>query len=305
MKILVTGCNGLLGQKLVYKLANSRTHQLIATAKGQNRLIMQNGYLYEQLDITNEVNVIEMVTKHKPDTVIHTAAMTNVDACETDTENCQKLNVDAVRFFANAIAAHSPNTHFIHLSTDFIFDGKNGPYVEEDLPNPVSIYGQSKLNAENIITASKIIWSIARTIIVYGITDNMSRSNLVLWAKENLENKREIKVVTDQYRSPTLAEDLADGCLLIAEQKAQGIFNISGPNTRSILDLVYEVADYFKLDKQYIIPITSASLKQPAMRPARTGFILDKARKVLGYNPHTFTEGIAIVMQQVEAANKK
>jgi len=298
MKILVTGSNGLLGQKLVYNLVNDSSIILIATARGENRLMLQNGYQYEPLDISNKIEVEQIVVKYKPDCIIHTAAMTNVDACEEDPINCKILNTDSVQFFVEAVEKYSPLTHFIHLSTDFIFDGEEGPYNEEAKANPVSIYGHSKWNAEKIVQQSKINWSIVRTIIVYGITDNMSRSNLVLWAKQNLENQIEINVVDDQFRSPTLAEDLAEGCILIAKKKAYGVYNISGPETQSILDLVYTVADYFNLDKKYIKPVSSKSLNQPAKRPPRTGFILDKARRELGYSPHSFVEGIKIVMDQ-------
>ena len=305
MKILVTGSNGLLGQKLIYNLVNDNSVELIATARGQNRLILQTGYTYESLDISKQNDVEQIIIKHKPNCIIHTAAMTNVDECEIDPKNCKILNTDSVQFFVTAIEKNSPKTHFIHLSTDFIFDGENGPYDEEAKANPISIYGHSKWEAEKIIQQSNISWAIARTIIVYGITDNMSRSNLVLWAKQNLENHKEINVVNDQFRSPTLAEDLADGCILIAKKKATGIFNISGPKTESILDLVYTVADYFNLDKKYIKPISSASLKQPAKRPPSTGFVLDKARKELGYNPHTFTDGIKILMEQFNQHHKQ
>jgi len=298
MKILVTGSNGLLGQKLVYNLVNDSSIILIATARGENRLMLQNNYQYEPLDISNKLEVEQIVVKYKPDCIIHTAAMTNVDACEEDPINCKILNTDSVQFFVEAVEKYSPLTHFIHLSTDFIFDGEEGPYNEEAKANPVSIYGHSKWNAEKIVQQSKINWSIVRTIIVYGITDNMSRSNIVLWAKQNLESHKEISVVDDQFRSPTLAEDLAEGCILIAKKKAIGVYNISGPETQSILNLVYTVADYFNLDKKYIKPVSSKSLNQPAKRPPRTGFILDKARRELGYSPHSFVEGIKIVMDQ-------
>jgi dTDP-4-dehydrorhamnose reductase len=147
--------------------------------------------------------------------------------------------------------------------------------------------------------ASSIKWAIARTIIVYGIVDNMSRSNIVLWAKDALSKGQKINVVDDQFRSPTLAEDLAEGCILIAEKGATGVYNLSGPNTFSILDLVYKVADYWKLDKSLVTPSKSNTLNQPAKRPPRTGFIIDKAKKELGYNPHSFEEGLKILDGQL------
>ena len=195
------------------------------------------------------------------------------------------------------------NPHLIHLSTDFIFDGSHGPLTEDEKPNPLSYYALSKLKAEQIVEASNLHWAIARTMLVYGIVDNYSRSNIVLWAKQNLEQGKTINVVDDQFRTPTLAEDLADGCILIAEKKAQGVYNISGKDFMSILELVYRVADYYKLDKSLVKPSKSADIKQPAMRPPKTGFIIDKAKRELGFNPHSFEEGIKMMDEQL--SNKK
>jgi dTDP-4-dehydrorhamnose reductase len=305
MKILITGSNGLLGQKLVYKLRNQANVSLIATARGENRLLKTDGYLYDQMDITNETEVHNILTKHMPDAVIHTAAMTNVDACETDKEGAVAMNTSAVRYIVDALqnlqqknAGYKPQ--LVHLSTDFIFDGTHGPLTEEEKPNPLSFYAETKLDAEKIIQSSKLHWAIARTVLVYGIVDNMSRSNIVLWAKQNLEQGKKINVVDDQFRTPTLAEDLADGCILLVQKKAQGIYNISGKDFLSILQLVHQVADYYGLDKSLITPSKSADIKQPAKRPPITGFILDKAKKDLGYNPHSFVEGIKLMDEQVK-----
>jgi dTDP-4-dehydrorhamnose reductase len=303
-KILITGSNGLLGQKLVYRLKERKDVDLIATSKGENRILNKDGYTYVSLDITSKEEVENTILKFLPDVIINTAAMTNVDACETQPELCRKLNVDAVSYLLKAVKNQelsNPNykCHFIHLSTDFIFDGENGPYDENAIPAPLSIYGQSKLDAEKLVINSGLNYAIVRTIIVYGIVDGMSRSNIVLWAREALLKGQKINVVNDQFRTPTLAEDLADGCILIADKGATGIFNISGKDFMSIYDLVVQVADYFKLDKNLINPISSSSLNQPAKRPPKTGFILDKALKELGYNPHSFKEGLAIVAKQI------
>lgn len=304
MKILVTGSNGLLGQKLVYKLKNDKTVSLIATARGENRLVDKSGYTYESLDITKLQNVKDVFTKHLPDVIINTAAMTNVDACETDKENAMLMNAIAVEHQIKVLESLQEQNknykpHFIHLSTDFIFDGTHGPLTEEEKPNPLSFYAETKLAAEKMVQASKLKWAMARTVLVYGIVDNMSRSNIVLWVKQNLEQGKTINVVDDQFRTPTLAEDLADGCILIAQKKAEGIYNISGKDFLSIIELAYKVADYYKLDKSLIKPSKSADIKQPAKRPPITGFIIDKAKKDLGYNPHSFEEGIRIMEEQL------
>jgi len=308
-KILITGSNGLLGQKLVYKLKNKTNVLCIATARGENRLVDKNGYEYAQLDITNYDNVATVFSKYMPDVVINTAAMTNVDACETEKEAAWLLNVTAVEHQVNTLEKLSkehPNykPHFIHLSTDFIFDGTHGPLDENEKPNPLSYYAESKLAAEKIVQRSSLHWAMARTVLVYGIVDNMSRSNFVLWVKQNLEQGKTINVVDDQFRTPTLAEDLADGCILIAEKKAQGIYNISGKDFLSILEIAHLVADYYKLDKSLIKPSKSADIKQPAKRPPITGFVIDKAKKDLGYNPHSFVEGIKFLEEQLKSMNK-
>lgn len=309
MKILITGSNGLLGQKLVYKLRNKAGITCIATARGDNRLVQREGYLYESLDITNKEQVQQVFAKHLPEVVINTAAMTNVDACETEREASWLMNATAVAYQVQTLenlkqSNANYNPHFIHLSTDFIFDGTHGPLDENEKPNPLSYYAEGKLEAERIVQASTLDWAIARTVLVYGIVDNMSRSNIVLWVKSNLEQGKTINVVDDQFRTPTLAEDLADGCILIAEKRATGIYNISGKDFYSILELARVVADYYGLDKSLIKPSKSADIKQPAKRPPITGFIIDKAKRDLGYNPHSFTEGIKILEEQIKLIAK-
>lgn len=296
-KILVTGSNGLLGQKLVYKLKDRPDVELIATARGANRLLDQTGYTFYQLDIENPKNVDEVLDAVKPDHIIHTAAMTQVDDCELNHAACDRANVDAVQYMVDA--AERNNCHFVHISTDFIFNGEEGPYDEEGIADPLSYYGNAKWKGELIVQKSKLKWAILRTVLVYGIVDNMSRSNIVLWAKGALEKGEPINVVDDQFRSPTLAEDLADGCILAVDKQATGIYNISGKDQLSIIDLVRTVADYYGLDKSLINPVSSKTLNQPAKRPPVTGFILDKARRELSYNPRSFTEGIALMEKQL------
>ena len=300
-RILITGSNGLLGQKLVYASVGRPGIELIATAIGENRLILREGYTYVPMDIGNKADVDSVLDKFRPDVVINTAAMTNVDACETDKEGCVLLNITAVEYLVEA--CNRINAHFIHLSTDFIFDGENGPYDEESEPNPVSYYGWSKAEAERIVKEKSKDWAILRTILVYGVVDYMSRSNVVLWAKGALEKGAPINVVDDQFRMPTLAEDLAEGCLLTAEKHANGIFNISGKDYMSVLELVHQVADFYGYDKSIIHTVSSSTLNQPAKRPPRTGFDLSKSERVLGYHPHSFREGLAVLDQQIKKSN--
>lgn len=296
-KILVTGSNGLLGQKITELALADQTIELIATSRGENRHPIKSGYRYVDLDILDQHQLHETVAEYRPDAIINTAAMTNVDACEHDPEGCRKLNVDAVATLIELCEAYS--IHLIHLSTDFIFDGKEGPYAEDATPNPLSLYGQSKWDAERLIQQSSCKWAILRTILVYGVVADMSRSNIVLWAKGALEKGQPLSVVNDQWRMPTLAEDLAQACLLAVARQAEGVFHISGEDLFAIHELVAAVADFWGLDKSLIREVSSSTLSQAAQRPARTGFVLDKARSVLGYTPHSFREGLAVVDRQL------
>ncbi|MBO6661462.1 MAG: NAD(P)-dependent oxidoreductase [Roseivirga sp.] len=299
MKILITGSNGLLGQKLVKLLLDKGEDTLIATARGGNRLpYPETDYVFDQMDITDKQQVLEVVTKHKPEVIIHTAAMTNVDQCETEREACWDQNVNAVNYLIEASAKN--DCFLLHLSTDFIFDGEDGPYDEKAKANPVSYYGESKLAAEKLLENSTINYAIARTVLVYGIAHDMSRSNIILWVKKSLEEGKEIKVVDDQLRSPTLAEDLAMGCYLIAKQKAPGVFNICGKDLLNPYEMALKTADFFNLDTSTMQRADASSFTQTAKRPPRTGLLIGKARTVLGYEPHSFDEGIAIVAGQIE-----
>ncbi|MFD2932592.1 SDR family oxidoreductase [Spirosoma flavum] len=302
-RILLTGANGLLGQKLVGLLTQQPNVELIATARGENRLPFSEGYGYHSMDITDRQQVLDIIGEIQPNVVIHGAAMTDVDKCETQKDACWAQNVHAVEYIIEA--CQSVNAFLVHVSTDFIFDGAAGPYDETAEANPISFYGWSKQAGESAVrNASRadapLRWAIARTVLVYGIAHDMSRSNIILWVKKSLEDGKNIKVVTDQWRSPTLAEDLAMGCYLIADQEAEGIFNISGKEVITPYDMAIQTADYFGLDKSLIAQADASTFTQVARRPPRTGFILDKARTVLGYDPHSFAEGIAVLAEQLK-----
>lgn len=296
MRILVTGSNGLLGQKLTHVLESDEDVYLIATARGKSALRITRGE-YHSLDISDRDSVESLLRFTKPDVIINTAAMTQVDDCETQREACWKANVTAVENLVRC--CHALHIHLVHISTDFIFDGTHGPLDENAMPSPVNYYGESKLAGEKVIQASTISWAILRTVLVFGTTRDMSRSNIVLWVKNSLEQKKTINVVNDQWRTPTLAEDLAMGCYLAAKRRAKGVYNISGKDFLSPYDIAIKTAEFFGLDKSLIKPTDSTKFIQPAKRPLKTGFIIDKARKELGYEPRSFEEGLAVLAKQM------
>jgi len=298
MKILVTGANGLLGQKLTFLLNQDAEADVIATARQKINFGIQRG-AFCALDITDARQVDEVIGQWKPDVIINTAAMTQVDQCETEREKCWSNNVTAVEHLVKACEKFA--VRILHISTDFIFDGSHGPLDESATPHPLSYYGASKLAAEEAIIKSKTDWAILRTVLVYGVTMDMSRSNIVLWVKKNLEEHKPIQVVNDQWRTPTLAEDLAMGCHLAALKKSRGIYHVSGEEMMTPYDIAVRTAVFFNLDKSLIKKTDSTQFKQPAVRPLRTGFIIEKARKELGYEPHSFEEGLAIVEHQLHS----
>ncbi|MGI4833935.1 MAG: SDR family oxidoreductase [Janthinobacterium lividum] len=299
MKILVTGANGLLGQKLVALLLPQPAVELLATGRGPNRLAPYFPALrYRPLDVTDAAQVRQVLADEQPDCLIHAAAMTQVDDCELNPAACWCQNVTAVEHLAAACAAQG--TYLLYLSTDFIFNGQHGPLAEDAAPDPLSHYGRSKLAAERVVQATPgLRWAIARTVLVYGTVLGGGRSNLVQWVRDSLRNSQAIKVVDDQYRTPTLAEDLALGCWLLAQRQAQGIYHLSGPEMLTPYQMAQQVAAYFNLDATLLQRVDASTFSQPGRRPARTGFIIDKAARELGYAPRSFAAGIAILAQQL------
>jgi len=290
IKVVITGSNGLLGQSLLNVLLKEKNnYDVYGFSKGVNRS-GRNDFQYFSIDITNQNQLTKELLKIKPDYIVNTAAMTQVDACENDTVKCDTLNVNVVQWLA--AICQELSAHLVHISTDFIFDGKKGWYKETDVPNPLSYYGFSKLKSEQILEKSNTNYTILRTSLVYGKGFDMSRSNIVLWVKESLENKREITIVDDQFRAPTYVEDLALACKISMDKNATGIFNIASSKLLSIYEIAMEIAEVFDLDNSYIKPIASSILNQTANRPAKTGFDLSKTNSILKFYPKTFQEDL-------------
>lgn len=293
MRILITGSNGLLGQKIV-KLCLERKLSFIATSKGENRNTDCPQQNYMPLDITNKLEINKVFESFYPTHVIHTAAITNVDYCEDHQEECEDVNVNAVKYLFAASKQYE--AHFQLLSTDFVFDGTKGYYSETDEVNPLSVYSRSKADAEKVLLSDAYEnWSVVRTIIVYGEGNNLSRSNIVLWAIDSLKKGNEMTIVDDQFRMPTWADDLAWGCVEIIQRGKTGIFHISGPVLFSIYELVLAIGKHYNLPTDFIKPIKSDTLNQAAQRPPKTGFDLSKARRELDYNPLTLEQTLDLL----------
>jgi len=297
-KILITGSNGLLGQKLVKLLLSKKNYEVHAFSRGENRMTNTEGYTYYSIDITEKEKLKRFIAKIQPHYIVNTAAMTNVDACELQHAECDLINVDAVTSLAEICKEN--NIHLVHISTDFVFDGqKDGYYTEKDTANPISYYGLSKLRSEEIILSADIEYTILRTVLVYGLVDRNDRSNIVLWVKKSLEDKKEINVVTDQFRMPTYAEDLAEACYLSIENRAVGIYNVSSNELMSIYDIAIEIAKVFNLDTGYIHSIETSALNLPAKRPFKTALDLKKSIRVLNLPSYSFAERLQVFKYQL------
>jgi dTDP-4-dehydrorhamnose reductase len=293
-RILVTGSNGLLGQKLTDVFLAQHDIVWLATGKGVNRHPQKEKMSYQSMDICNPKEVDDVIEAFQPTVIIHTAAMTQVDDCEFDKERCVTLNINAVTHLAKR--STEKGFRLVHLSTDFVFDGTKKMYDEEDIPNPLSYYGWSKLEAEKKVQELAHNYAILRTVLVYGKVADMSRSNIMLWAYNTLKEGKSAKVVDDQFRTPTLAEDLAMGCFLAAKGTEIGIFNIAGPEFLSVYELVARIASMYGFSMSAIEKVSSETLNQPAKRPPITGLDISKAKSVWGYTPHSLEEGIRICL---------
>ncbi len=287
-KVIITGSNGLLGQELISLFTKKKDFEVFGISKGKNRILSSKKFTYYNVDIIDKSEVTKILEIIKPNFIIHGAAMTNVDLCEIEQKKCNTVNVKATSYFVDFCKKN--NCHFIFISTDFIFNGKKGFYSETDKANPVNYYGLSKLQSENYVQKSLVNFTILRTILVFGKPKNSTKSNIVLWIKDSLENNKKITIITDQYRMPTYSKSLAEACLLSVKKRAKGIFHISSNELLSIYEIALEIATVFKLNSELILPITTQKLNQKAKRPKKTGFNLEKSIAVLGFKPKSFKE---------------
>ncbi|WDF68076.1 SDR family oxidoreductase [Sphingobacterium oryzagri] len=303
MRIILTGSNGFLGQKLTDKLVTSANlEMLLALSKSENRNPNKTGYQFATCDFSSDFSTFEkQASTFAPTHIIHTAALTSVEVCEKDPAACQQINVETVGKLAAYCKQH--NIHLTFLSTDFVFDGADGPYDEQAKPNPCNAYGLSKWQAEQLIQQSGCQAAILRTILVYGCIADPNRSNFVLWVKNKLTANEPINVVKDQWRTPTWVDDLADACIIASKKNANGIFHISGETLHSIYEIAVKVAEHWQLDKQLIRPITAEEIGQAENRPRKTGFIIDKAKQQLGWTATQLRDSFTEIEKQLAKIN--
>jgi dTDP-4-dehydrorhamnose reductase len=289
MKVLVTGANGFTGQHLVKTLVD-KGFEVIATSRNESKLPSYSNLTYYNIDLTDVRNVENLFDLTRPEAVIHTAAMSKPDECAANPNLCTSNNIQATRHLLDA-ATKVSTQHFVYLSTDFIF-GEGGPHAEEDAPAPLNLYGASKLEAEQMVTASSIISTVIRPVFMYGPVWENLRPSFIQWVAGKLKNGEPIKVVTDQARTPTYIGDLCWGIRKIINEQVPGTFHLAGKDIVSPYDMAVAVAKHLNLPLGLIEPVTASTFPEPVKRAQRSGLKIDKAVSMLGYAPHSFTEAL-------------
>lgn len=278
-RVLITGSEGLLGRYLL-DAGDHDTYEFIDSDNTE-------GYI----DITNPDKLKNVVNKFGPiDVIIHAAALTNVDECEMDKNKCYEVNFKGT---SNLLNIAGRNTLFVFLSTDYIFDGREGQYTETDIPHPISWYGECKLKSERIIQKSGLRYLIIRTTVLYGVSER--KLNFATWIIRELREKREVSIVDDQWGNPTNAKNVAIIIYSLIKNGSEGIFNVAGKDYINRYEFALKIAKHFNLDSSLIKPISTIDLKQVAKRPLKGGLNLDKVERALGMNSMALSEGIDIL----------
>lgn len=254
---LITGCSGLLGSNICNRLLD---HDVIGLYHRHDPVIPIRRFT--RVDITKENDVSRCLDEFDPDVVIHCAGMTSVDACEKDFDRAMSVNADGT---LNLVKHTNKKAKFVYISTDAVFDGKEGNYSEDDTPVPINTYGKSKLNGERHVTATTDNSLVIRTNF-YGFAPE-HRKGFVQWILGELVKEAPICLATDWYYSPVLVNELVDAIIELIRSDARGIFHISSTDSCSKYDFALEVAEHTGLDASLIQPITLDDLKLQAPRP--------------------------------------
>ncbi len=294
---LITGCNGLLGQKIAqiackdWRILGIDLHESAVTP----------GIQYRRLDITAKGAISGLIDEIRPDWVINTASVTNVDHCETAKGLAWQVNVNGAENVA--LACQKIGSKMIHISSDYVFDGNNGPYSEEDTTNPLSWYGKTKLEGEQITLSCFPENIVLRTMVLYGYGPAV-RPNFVTWVINSLQAGKAIRVVADQWGNPTYADNLAEALVELCASGAAGLFHFAGGEFLSRWEMATEITQKFDLNAKLITPIATSELNQSAPRPLRSGLKTEKIEKLLGAKPLSFQEGLNRIAKQIIASKE-
>ncbi|RLD16108.1 dTDP-4-dehydrorhamnose reductase [candidate division KSB1 bacterium] len=297
-KILIFGSNGLLGQNLIRHFHNK--HEIFGASFENENYIAEYNFPYYTVNLTDRLGVADLINDLQPTIIINAAAYTNVDGCEEDPETCWNVNVRGVENIIDACGIIKPI--LVHVSTDYVFDGEDGPYTEDDIPNPQGNYARSKYNAELVVSGSNLEYIIARTQVLFGAGKRV-RPNFVTWVIDQLSHKKKIRIVDDQIGTPTYAPDFCEAIDRLLQKEAYGLFHVSGKDIISRYDFAVKIAEVFDLDASLIERIKTKDLNQKAPRPMNSSFKIYKLINYSGWEPHSLTKALKLLKKELQAEN--
>jgi dTDP-4-dehydrorhamnose reductase len=293
LKILITGASGLLGTKLC-EIATKKNHE-VYSAYNKNKPPYGRPIKFDISDKNAAVKVFQTI---KPETIVHAAALTNVDKCEAEKRLAWKINVEGTENIAKLCKKH--DVFLIYVSTDYVFDGEKGMYKETDEPDPINYYGLTKLEGEEKVKNWTNEHCIARASVVYGTVPATGKINFALWLIDKLKKKEKVKIVTDQWNSPTLNTNLANMILEIAERRITGIYHLAGATRISRYDFAKLIAKNFNLNTNLITPTTSNQFKWIAKRPKDSSLNTEKAQQTLKNKPLKIQQAITVMKKEIQ-----
>lgn len=290
VKFLVTGSAGLAGSQVVKDLAkqNNTVYSCYHDAKPDHGIATK-------LDLRNQNDIKTITSQTNPDVIIHLAAMTGVDQCETQQDLAMTVNAKATKILAEQAARIS--AFFVYVSTDYVFDGKNGMRKESDPVNPLGHYGKTKLAGELALNSLASPYAIARTSTPFGF--HSTKKSFPIWVKENLEAKKEIPVLVDQFTSPTYVPNLSGMLIEIAQRQIAGIFHTAGATRISRYNLAEMVADKLNLDKKFLRPASMAEMRWKAQRPRDSSLDVSLADQILDEKPMEIEESLELFFAEL------
>jgi dTDP-4-dehydrorhamnose reductase len=297
-KLLIIGSTGLVGSKVASLAAK---HGFEAHNTQHIRKSPFPGFV--ELDITDRGATMGLVEKIRPHVIVNTAAVTNVDFCETHKEVAQSVNVDGVKNLADA--AQKTRSRFIQVSTDYVFDGRVGHYEEADTPNPLQYYGKTKLEAEKIVSMLPN-FAIARPSVIYGWaplpsggeSGSSKPMNFAMFVLDKLRQRETVKAIRDQYASPTFADNLGETLLRLARAQENGIFHTAGRSCLSRYEFATKLAGTFGFPIGQVEPVYAGEFKQLAERPRNSCLRVEKAGRSLGISFFTAEQGVQEMKMQ-------
>ena len=296
MRILITGGSGLLGHKIVKELHGSG-HEVYALCYKHDVPVTYKGLFKVKLDLANCIGVEDLILKVKPEVVVHCAAYTHVDGCEVNKEYAWKINVEATRSIVRA--SRVVKSFLIYVSTDYVFDGEKGLYTEDDIPNPISYYGLTKLIGEELVKSSDLLYTIVRPSAIYGI--GAEKLNFATFVIEKLRKNEHVKALTDQYVSPTLNTLLAKAIVEIIQLRPMGILHVAGERMNRY-EFAVRLAEEMDLPKELIEKAEMKDMSWKAKRPKDSSLNISKAKHLLKTNFYETSLALKTLKQEYLAS---